>query len=316
MKDRVLVTGAAGFIGRAVVDRLKAMGYPVLALVRQESDAKVLAGNGVTVTVGDVLCDDALITALSGKPAAVIQLVGRHISVEATARVLAFAERSEVRRYVHMSALGAAQDSRCRYHRRKWVAEELVRNSAMAWTIFRPSVVFGERCDFVKSLELLVRTGPIIPIPGPGRCLLQPIHVEDVAMAVVKSLDLDRDAGKTYHLGGPETWALNEIIGLVERRLGFRKRRVHFPLGLGRVLIAIQEHPLLGKPLRQLYGDITPDRRLNREHLELLREDNVCPNQTEDWARAMTLTFLEDWLNTRNLPPRSGQSEFILGGSR
>ena len=316
MKDRVLVTGAAGFIGQAVVNRLIALEFTVLALVRKESDARVLASQGVRVTAGDVLCDDALASAFSGEPTAVIQLVGRHISVEATARVLAFAERSGVRRYIHMSALGAAQGSRCRYHRRKWAAEELVRKSSVAWTIFRPSVVFGIRCDFVKCLELLVRTGPLIPIPGSGRCRLQPIHVADVAKAVVKSLTLDRDERKTYHLGGPETWTLNEIIAQVERRLGFRKRRVHFPLGLARMMIAIQEHPLLGKPLRQLYGDITPDRRFNREHLELLREDNVCPNQREDWARAVTLTSLEDWLNTRTLPQRRGQSEFILGGSR
>lgn len=301
MKDRVLVTGAAGFVGRALVDRLLANGIPVLALVRKDSDARALASRGVTVTVGDVLRDDTLAAAFSGKPAAVVQLVGLNIAVEATARVLAHAKRAGVRRYLHMSALGAARNSQCRYHRMKWAAEELVRKSSMPWTLFRPSVVFGDRCDFVKSLELLVRVGPLVPIPGSGRCLLQPIHVEDVARAVVNRLVLDTDESEICHLGGPERWTLNEIIALVQRRMRKRKPQVHFPIELARILIAIQEHPRLGKPMLRLYGDIAPERRFNRDHIELLREDNVCPDQSEDWARALTLTSLEAWLDRRNM---------------
>jgi NADH dehydrogenase len=280
----ILVTGADGFIGRAVVALLKGRGHDVLALERR---------------AGDILDDGTLSAAFSRRPAAVIQLVGRHIPVQAAAKCLGFARRWGVRRYIHMSSLGAAADSRCRYHRRKWAAERLVRASGLAWTIFRPSVVYGESCDFIRSMELLAGMAGLTPMLSSGRCRVQPIHVEDAARAVCDSLFDPSSEGRTFDLAGPEVLTLDDVLDRIENARGAAKLRVHLPLWLGWPVIALQRIPPFSRAFRRFYAGITPERWLNRDHLELLREDNVASTSVP----ASGLRIFDSWLRSRSVQP-------------
>ena len=114
-----------------------------------------------------------------------------------------------VRRFLHMSALGARPSAVSNYHRSKWAAEEAVaKKSGLDATIFRPSVVFGRGRhgpNFVDQLADLVRSAPLIPILGDGHFLLQPVSVRTVAAAFAKALQTSTTVGMAYELGGP-TW--------------------------------------------------------------------------------------------------------------
>src|SRR4029453_4823882 len=166
---RVFVTGATGFVGRAVIQALRAEGHVVRCLVRRGSEADLhgfeaiervgaaLLGPPGSLEAGMVGCDT------------VIHLVGiirehksRGITFDrlhrvGTNNVLAAAAAAGVRRYLHMSALGTRAGARSRYHQTKWAAEEAVRTSGLAWTIFRPSVIYGHGDGFLSLLAGMVR---------------------------------------------------------------------------------------------------------------------------------------------------------------
>jgi len=292
----VLITGAGGFVGFAVVQELRARGQEVIALVRNTRDAEAAAGIGAIPVIGDVFDDASLDRAFSPRPHAVVQLIGLKSHVNATERVLAYAARFGVRRYMHLSALGAGPDARARYHKKKWQAEERIMAASSDWTIFRPSVIFGEQCDFIKILEILVRMPAVTPMLGSGQCRIQPIHVRDVARVVSDALVDPEAIGKTYHLGGPDVLTMDDVLTLLELRAGKKKIRGHLPLNSGRIIIAAQHSLLLGWLIKRMYGDITPERWLNKDHLELLREDNVCQENRVFGPHATAMTTLSSWL--------------------
>src|SRR6266446_5069558 len=177
---RVFVTGATGFVGRAVVQALRGEGYVVRCLVRRGSEPDLRGVGAIERVEGDVLAPQLLDEGMAGC-GAVIHLVGiirEHIAtnttfyrvhVQGTVNVVAAAAAAGVRRYVHMSALGARDGARSRYHQTKWAAEEAVRACALPWTIFRPSVIYGRGDGFVSPLVRLVRRLPVVPLVGSGR---------------------------------------------------------------------------------------------------------------------------------------------------
>jgi uncharacterized protein YbjT (DUF2867 family) len=254
----VLVAGATGFVGRAVLRELFAAGLPVVALARSPQQASTRSG--LVSVRGDVRDPAVLEACFAFRPWAVVQLVGLRIHVEASEAVLRAARRHGVERYVHVSALGA-RASAISYHHRKWRAEEHVRASGLACTILRPSVIFGEGCDFLRSLLALVRLHGVTPMVGSGRTRLQPLCVRDMAAVVRRCLEDGSTAGVCYDLGGPEVVTLDEIVSCIERQLGRRKPRLHVPLGLARVLASPLARPLQGLLLSGLDASVHPERR-------------------------------------------------------
>src|SRR5437879_3823194 len=220
---RVFVTGATGFVGRAVVQALRGEGYVVRCLVRRGSEPDLRGVGAIERVEGDVLAPQLLDEGMAGC-GAVIHLVGiirEHIAtnttfyrvhVQGTVNVVAAAAAAGVRRYVHMSALGAREGARSRYHQTKWAAEEAVRACALPWTIFRPSVIYGRGDGLVSPLVRLVRRLPVVPLVGSGR--LQPVPVEQVAQAVARALGLPAAVKQTYEVGGPDVVALGELGAL------------------------------------------------------------------------------------------------------
>src|SRR5258707_7727659 len=126
-----------------------------------------------------------------------------------------------------MSALGADVNGPSRYLRTKGAAEALVRASKLDWTIFRPSVIFGREDRFLNMFAGLQKLLPVIFLARP-RARFQPVYVEDVAAALVASLE-NRDAyGKTYELVGPRVYTLRELVTLVGNLTGHRRPVIGF----------------------------------------------------------------------------------------
>jgi uncharacterized protein YbjT (DUF2867 family) len=231
----ILVTGGTGFIGTEIVRQLHAAGHRLRLLVRDPKSAEALARQtGAELATGDILSPTSLETAMQGVTG-VVHLVGiiheidgatfEKVHVEGTRNVVAAAQHARVARFLHMSALGTRANARSRYHQTKFEAEEIVRASGLAWTIFRPSVVYGPGDQFLTVFDRFLRfpfhclTFRTLPLIGGGETHLQPVPVQEAALCFTRALANPLAVGKTYDLCGPEPLTLQEILAtLVEAR--------------------------------------------------------------------------------------------------
>jgi NADH dehydrogenase len=273
---KVFVTGATGFVGGAIVQQLQQEGHSVRMLVRNKSLGETGQRSGAEIHAGNVLDAESLRGALKGIDA-VIHLVGiisevgqstfENIHVRGTANVVLAAKEQGVKRFVHMSALGTRANAVSRYHKTKWEAQEIVRGSGLEFAIFRPSLIFGPRDMFVNLFAKIIRRSPIVPILGRRDAKFQPVAIETVAGAFVKSLTEIRAVGQTFDLAGPETLTMSEIIDRILAVMKRKRLKVHMPAVMAGIQAAFLEL-LFTKILRK-----APP--LNRDQLIMLTEDNV-----------------------------------------
>jgi NADH dehydrogenase len=271
---RVFVTGGTGFVGRAVIQALRADGYAVRCLVRRGSERDLRGFGAIERVEGDVMARQTLDEGMSGCDA-VVHLVGiirertatgstfDRVHVQGTRNVLDAAAAAGVRRYLHMSALGTRSGARSRYHRTKWAAEEAVRASPLPWTVFRPSIIYGRGDEFVTMLGGMIERLPVVPVIGSGRQRLQPVPVEQVAQGFARALSLEATVKHVYDVGGPDPVSMVEMLDAIAKAMGRRRPiKLHVPIGLVRPATRLL-HRLPGFPL-------TPDQLL------MLEEDNTC----------------------------------------
>ncbi len=251
----ILLTGASGTVGRALLPLLLAAGYDVRALVR---DPRGLGRHRVDVQIalGDLarLGDHHLQRQALRGATSVIHLAAAirdepHARVEelnglATARLLRAAERAGVERFVFFSALGATDFQRTRFFRAKAMAERAVAASPLATTIFAPSIVYDPGDRWVRLMRRLALL-PVMPISGSGAAVFEPIWAHDVARCVVTSLERGERKAR-YELAGPQRMSYDEIARTVAQASGHERPLVHVPLGL--VHLALMT-------LRQLFGE-------------------------------------------------------------
>lgn len=278
----VFVTGATGFVGRALLKHLTATGHEVMALVRPGSEPKLFKSEKVKIQQGDVTDQDALSEGLRGCDA-VIHLVGiirefprkgitfESMHVAATSNLIAAAASQGIKRYLHMSANGVRADSRSDYHKTKWRAEQAVRDSQLDWTIIRPSLIFGPDSEFVELLAGLIRKLPLVPVIGDGRYRMQPVAVDEVAETFTRALEMPQTVGETYHLGGAKSYSYDEILELTGKALGKQPvRKIHQPVAMVR-------------PVVRLFDDFAAF-PLTGDQLTMMLEGNVC--DPRPWAEA------------------------------
>lgn len=272
----VVVTGAAGLVGVQVCHQLAARGWTVRAVVhRPDAALRRLSAIPHQTVVGDIRDPATQDAALRGA-GAIIHLAA--IAVErggqsydavnsaATGGLLDAARRHGVDRVVFMSQNGAAADARSRFLRSKGLAEALVRASDRQWTVFRPSVIFGEGDAFVTVLAHLARLTPaIVPLPDGGRARFQPVAATDVAHAAAAALEMPDTIGRAYPLGGPEVLTLREMMDRVLEAMGIHRAIVGVPLPLLRPLVAVAQRVLPRPPVTTTL-------------LALLRRDNTVPD--------------------------------------
>jgi NADH dehydrogenase len=243
----ILLTGATGNLGSALLRRLTTSGARVRCLVR---DPRRLGPERVRVQIalGDLSEPASFRNALRGVDT-VVHLAAairdqQRASIEelnavATLRLLRAAERSGVERFVFFSALGANLHGRARFFRAKALAEETVEQSALATTIFAPSIVYSARDPWIRLLERMSLL-PLMPISGSGRALYQPIWSDDAAAAVMAALERPNGRDR-YDLAGPETLSYDDMARETLRALRRRRRLVHVPLPIVRASLRTVE---------------------------------------------------------------------------
>ena len=236
----LLLTGATGNLGSALLRRLTDAGVRVRCLVR---DPRRLGPERVRVQIvlGDLAEPASFRNALRGVDtvvhlAAAIRDQPRssieELNAIATLRLVRAAERTGVERFVFFSALGATLTSRARFFRAKALAERSVAESHLRTTVFAPSIVYSPLDPWIRLLERLSLL-PVMPISGSGAALYQPIWADDAAAAVMAALDRP-DARERYELAGPQTLSYDDMARVTLQALRRRRRLLHVPLPIVR----------------------------------------------------------------------------------
>jgi len=276
---KVFVTGATGFVGQEMLHRLHDAGHSARILARDAKSRRVREAATrwhTEVHQGNILDAASMEGGLNGVEA-VVHLVGiisevgenkfENVHTRGTENIVAAARAADVTRFIHMSALGTRPNAASRYHQSKWAAEEIVRRSGLAWTILRPSIIYGPGDGFVNLFARMSRFSPVLPVMGSGQSKFQPVPVEDVATCFVRALSEPHSIGRIYDLCGTEVFTLEQILDLILEVTARRRIKLHLPLWLARCQAAFLE---LVFP--QLLGQAPP---LNRDQLVILQEDNV-----------------------------------------
>lgn len=270
----LLVLGGSGFIGRYVVNLLVARGCNVLVPSRRRARARHLILLPTCDVIDANIMDEATLDQLVAGRDAVINLVGilhgseegfQRVHVDLPRRVVAACAKHRVGRLLHMSALGAGASAPSIYLRSKAAGEALVQAAALAWTVFRPSVVFGTEDRFLNLFAGLARWFPVLPVGG-ANAKFQPVWVEDVARAIVNSVDNETTYGKSYELAGPRIYTLRELVEFAAKAAGHRRPVAALPDGLARLQARVMEL-LPGPPL------------LSRDNLDSMKVDSVASRQ-------------------------------------
>jgi uncharacterized protein YbjT (DUF2867 family) len=249
----IAVVGATGFVGSHLVPHLVASGHRVIAISRDgrrlpEWTADVEA-RAADITTGDLEAALAGADAVVHLAAIPRETGGRRfddVNVRGTHRVVAAAESIGVRRFVHLSVLGVADDPKLAYLYSKWRGEDAVRASHLEWVVLRPSLMFGSGDGFFNLVKTTLRwwSPGVVAIPGTGDARFQPLSVDDLAVAIEKSLtDADR-ARSIYELGGPAYLSYREIVDEVMRVTGMRRVRVAVPIPLISALTSVTDRVL------------------------------------------------------------------------
>ncbi|MBI3127726.1 MAG: complex I NDUFA9 subunit family protein [Candidatus Tectomicrobia bacterium] len=296
---KVFVTGGSGYVGGAVLRHLSLSGHECRVLSRdaEAHRRRLTALEGVYPVRGDITASSPdQLAELMSKCEAVVHLVGvivekgtpgyEAIHVEGTRRVLAAAERAKVKRYLHMSALGARPGAPAHYQQTKWAAEELVRGNPIPWTIFRPSIIFGENDEFLNVFAGIARRSPAVPVIGAGRGRLQPIWVEDVARCFAGALTKAETAGQAFELGGERAYSLEELLRMVAGAMGKRRFFPHIPEPVARLQA-------------KLFNLLPVKPPFTEDQITMLAEDNVCDPGPMKRAFGFEPRALEDYLRER-----------------
>lgn len=257
---RVFVTGGTGFVGNHLVNALLDDGYQVRCLVRPGSEKKLARRHDVEIWPGDIFDGEARLVDGMEDCQAVIHLIGiirefprkgitfERLHYQTTVQVVNAAQAAGIRRYIHMSSLGTRPNARSRYHQTKYKAEEYVRQSALSYTIFQPSVIFGPDDNFVNLFKQLMIKTPLIPVVGDGSYQIQPVDVRTVARAFTLSLKEEKAIGRVFQLPGRDRFTFNDILNIIARTLGKKIIKVYIPVGLIRIMAYFLEG-LPGFPL-------------------------------------------------------------------
>ncbi|MDQ6716998.1 MAG: complex I NDUFA9 subunit family protein [Gemmatimonadota bacterium] len=272
----VLITGAAGLVGRHTCDELTKHGWKVRALVRNPSKAAMrLAHLPVELHVGDIRNPESIGKAIAGcgsvvhLAAVAIERSGQgysDVNTDGTANLIEQARAAGIDRFIHMSQNGADSASPHEFLRSKGLAQDAVVASGLSHTVLRPSVIFGPEDEFVNVLARLVRLSPIVfPLPDGGRARFQPIAVRDVAAVVRITLEKQATRRGTYSLGGPAPLSLKEMTERILAAMGVTRRLVTVPVSALRPLIALAEKMIPNPPVTSSL-------------LGLLSLDNTVPN--------------------------------------
>jgi NADH dehydrogenase len=281
----ICILGGTGFLGTRLTARLLKDSHRVMVLSRdRELHKHLLVLPGLSLENCDIYDEAQLSERLRGKDV-VVNLVGilnerwfggagfRRAHTELTRTLLLAARSANVGRLLQVSALGASVDAPSHYLRSKGEAEKLIRDqSAIDWTIFQPSVIFGPGDTFLNRFASLLASAPgVLPLARPN-ARFQPVFVDDVVDAMLRCLRGGSSSRQTYQLGGPQVYTLREVVRLVAKLTGRRRWIAGLPNVLGRLEAAV--------------FDFVPGRPFSSDNYRSLKVDSVC---TEDGFKRLKI---------------------------
>jgi len=270
---KLFIAGGTGFVGRHLMEALRGKeGFTGRCLLR--SPEKIHLCEGFEPIRGSL--ENIPPGALRGMDM-VVHLVGiigedtghtfESVHVQGTENLVNEALKEGVRCFFYQSALGASTKSKSAYMRTKALAEEIVMDSGMSYTIFRPSLILGPGDFFTKQMMELISMSPVVPIPGNGERKFQPIYIGDWIKCFFHILRKREARDRVYELGGPEYISFNNLVKLYMEVFGVEKKVMHIPLALAKRGVR-----LVGLAKRAGMKKLPP---LSRDQLELLSEDNI-----------------------------------------
>jgi len=281
----VTVYGGSGFLGRHVVRALAKRHYRIRVAERQPELAGYLQPLGRVGQIHAVqanLRNAASVDSAARDAAVLINLVGilfergrqrfDAVHTHGTEQV-ALAANAHAARLVHVSAIGADENSSSAYARSKAAAEKLALTAHPAATVMRPSIMFGPEDDFFNRFAALARMSPALPLIGGGLTRFQPVFVGDVATAIADAVDGSARPGTIYELGGAEVKTFKELMQFVLATTERKRLLVPLPFFMAKMQAMFLQ--FLPKPL------LTPDQ------VELLRFDNVVSEAAKAEGRTL-----------------------------
>lgn len=277
----ILVDGATGYLGNHLVAKLKEEGYSIRCLVHKNSnsadleylrtitediveiDFQSLDEEKAKEVFDSVYCLVHLIGSIAPKRGETLSQLHRDL----TSRLVNHGKSLGLEKIVHVTACGASGTAPSEYHKTKWLAEEVVRNSGVGYTILRPSLIMGRSVGnrdskLVKRLLKFIKSRPFVPLVNGGYNKVQPIFILDVVDAIIASIKSD-ESSQTLEIGGQASIQMRELVKLLASHLN-KSTRV-FPLNhkIGKVIAtfmeSVQEVPVL-----------------SRDQVVLSLTDNVC----------------------------------------
>jgi NADH dehydrogenase len=305
---KVLVLGGTGFVGRHVCEKLVQLQCRVTVPTRRRRNAQHLQMLPlVDVLEANVHNADEL-TALVAGHDAVVSLIAilhgteaefEHAHVQLPSTLAAACAAAGVRRVVHVSALGASASSPSMYQRSKARGEAVLQSADIDLTLIRPSVVFGAEDKFLNTFAKLQSIFPVVPLAS-ASARFQPVWVEDVASAIVASLQSSDAVGRTYEAFGPGVFTLKELVQLAGRWSGINH-------GQGRPVFGLPD--VLGRLQARLMELAPGEPLMSRDNLDAMKTDNVASGTAHNLSDlGITTSSLEaiapSYLDARGL--RSG----------
>ncbi len=256
---RLLVVGGSGFPGR-YVRTMASCGYQVQALARSPAAARTVAACGALPLPGDLddarRLDEAFATARCEALVCLASLGYGHGPA-----IVAAAEEAGIGRAVFVSTTAVTTTLHPPTKQVRLAAEQQIRGCGLDWTILRPTMIYGAAGDrnLSRLLRLLSRS-PVLPVPAVGQCLHQPVHVADVAAAVLAAVQRSAAIGSLYNVAGPVPLSFAELLCICARAVGSRSRLVPVPLAslvlLARGYEVLSHHPRIRpEQLRRLAED-------------------------------------------------------------
>jgi uncharacterized protein YbjT (DUF2867 family) len=244
---RMLVTGGSGFLGGYVLREAARRGHETVALTRSPAAALAVADRGAQPVTGNL--DDAGHLAQVFATARCDTLINlASLGFGHAPAIVAAAGEAGISRAVFVSTTAVTTTLAAPTKRVRLAAEQRIRASALKWTILRPTMIYGAPGDRnLSQLLTLLHRAPLLPVPGGGRHLQQPVHVADVADAVLSAAERPATAGRTYDVAGPATLTFADLLRTSARAIASRTRFVPVPLtplvALVRGYERLSQHP-------------------------------------------------------------------------
>ena len=270
---KILILGGSGFVGKSITQKLLSQGARVVILTRNSNKIKPLKVSGypgqLEIISGNIF-EDGLLELLIKDKFAVINLCGvlyeknkdefNTIHNFLPEMISKLCKRHNIKKFIHISALGVSKDSSSKYSSTKALGEESIKNNFKSAIILRPSIIYGSGDNFFGLFSKISKFAPVIPIIGPNT-LFQPVYVNDVSLAVIEALKINENKSKTFNICGSKQYSFYQLIKIL---LSLLERK--------RILIKVSPKLMM---LPGLFLQNLPNPPFTYDQMKLLLKDNV-----------------------------------------